>query len=155
MAIPTHKYRGAAAMIALHEAELRHLVEIWKDAKALNVHLPDTDDPSYASMDALIQHLMRAARGYMVWMCEQLGLPDPGIPATPPPETIAGQLDSYLEIVLDKWKTPLKDVPEELFDDKTYLSRWKVPHTIEQMLEHAVTHPMRHRYQLQNLMREV
>ena len=32
----------------------------------------------------LLNHALRAARGYMVWMCEKLELPDPEI--EPPPE---------------------------------------------------------------------
>ena len=34
----------------------------------------------------------------------------------------------------------------------TYKSRWGEDYNIEQMLEHAVVHPMRHRIQLERLM---
>ena len=39
--------------------------------------LPKTDDPAYESLDTLLHHVFRAARGYMTWMCEVLELPDP------------------------------------------------------------------------------
>jgi hypothetical protein len=32
------------------------------------------------------------------------------------------------------------------------VSRWGEPYTVEQMLEHAVVHPMRHRFQLQRIL---
>ena len=41
--------------------------------------------------------------------------------------------------------------PRELSPD-IYTSRWGEPYTVEQMLEHAVVHPMRHRIQLERLM---
>ena len=44
---------------------------------------------------------------------------------------------------------PLED---EQLAPKQYLSRWGDPHSIEQMLEHAVVHPMRHRIQLERLL---
>ena len=39
-------------------------------------------------------------------------------------------------------------------EEPVYTSRWGQGYTIEQMLEHAVVHPMRHRVQLERLMRE-
>lgn len=149
--IPPHSYRGASAMIALHETEMRKFVAVWKEAKVAGVTLPPTDDPDYQSLETLLRHVFRAGRGYITWICEKLELPDPGIPATPEAAEIGTQLDSYLELLLDGWKTPLANVPEERFYDQTYLSRWKVPHNIEHMLEHAVVHPMRHSFQLERL----
>jgi len=32
------------------------------------------------------------------------------------------------------------------------MSQWGEPYTVEQMLEHALVHPMRHRIQLERLM---
>ena len=42
----------------------------------------------------------------------------------------------------------------ELFMDKTYTSRWKVEYCIDAMLEHAVMHPIRHEFQLSNLLKK-
>ncbi len=151
MTLPPYQYNGARSMVILHEIELRKFMEVWKQAKAAGVKLPVTDDPAYVSFDHLVQHILRAARGYMVWMCENLGLPDPGISTTPAPEDIAHQVDSYLETVLNAWREPLKDVPEDRFGE-VYLSRWKVQYCIDAMMEHAVMHPIRHRFQLENLM---
>lgn len=154
MPLPPYADRGAAALVALHDQELRRFIQVWKEANATGaMALPKTDDPSYASMAALLRHVLRSARGYMTWMCEKLELPDPDIMATWEEYEIEAKADSYLEHLLEKWAKPLAEVPEEAFSDKTYLSRWKVPHTIEEMLEHAVVHPMRHSYQLQNLMK--
>ena len=79
----TYKYNGAKALVALHEIHLKSFYETWKEAKRLNIKLPDSDDPYYKSLDTLLYHLLRSARGYMIWMCEKLQLPDPMINEAP------------------------------------------------------------------------
>lgn len=152
--LPQYKYTGARSLVLLHEQYLRSFVETWKQAKERDVVLPKTDDPSYISMQALLRHILRAARGYMTWMCDKLELPDPKINPTPPDEEIEAAADSYLEQVIEGWKFPLVDVPEDKFNSTVYKSRWGVEYCIDAMLEHAVMHPLRHEFQLKNLMRD-
>ncbi|MEO8231078.1 MAG: hypothetical protein ABI638_02265 [Ignavibacteriota bacterium] len=148
----TYKYNGAKALVNLHEIHLRNFYETWKEAKRLNVNLPQTDDPYYKSLDTLLYHLLRSSRGYMNWMCKQLNLPDPQIDEAPLPEIVVEQAENYIEYLLNKWKYPLKDVPPEKFEDKVYKSNWDVDYCIDAMLEHAVMHPIRHEFQLKNLL---
>jgi len=151
--MPTpYKYRGAAAMVQLHAEHMREFVKTWRAAKAAGVKLPETDDPDYESLEVLLRHLLRAARGYMVWMCEKLELSDPEINPAPEVDDIASAAESYLEHVLERWDGPLRDVPEEKFGKPEFESRWKVRYCIDAMLEHAVMHPIRHTYQLKMLM---
>ena len=96
----------------LHERELRDFLETWEKADAAGVTLPRTDDPAYASMDMLLYHVLGAAGGYMIWICEQLQLPQPGI-ERPDKATLRDRRRAYLEHVLDGWRAPLKDVPHE------------------------------------------
>lgn len=146
------EYQGAAVLISLHEKYLKRFLETWKKAKSQNVRLPLTDDPNYVSIDTLLRHVLRAARGYMTWICEKLELPDPEINPTPEVEEIATQAETYLEHLLEKWQKPLQKVPEDRFYTPEYLSRWKTNYCIDAMLEHAVMHPIRHEYQLLRLL---
>lgn len=155
MSSPSFVHAGAAALVALHERELREFVVVWRRAALAGVALPATADPSYASLDELLRHVFRAARGYMVWICQQLGLPDPGIDATPEGAVLAAAPERYLTHVLERWRAPLAAVPEARFEDQSYASRWGAPYTIDAMLEHAVMHPLRHAWQLRRLLGEV
>jgi len=146
-----YRYRGARALVLLHERHLRRFVETWRRAKAAGVTLPDTDDSTYLSMETLLQHPLRSARGYMTWMCECLGLPDPDLPAVPDASTVERDADAYVNALLRGWRAPLRDVPEERFGGRTYTSRWGEEYTIDAMLEHAVMHPIRHAFQLEEL----
>ncbi len=152
--LPKYSYRGARAMVILHELYLEEFVEAWKEAKQLGIELPEVKDPDYASMEALIRHVLRASRGYMMWMCEKLDLDDPEIRKVPQADTIEQEIDDYLEHLLDKWRSPLAEVEGRRFYKPTYTSRWKVDYCIDAMLEHAVMHPIRHIFQLEELMEE-
>ena len=150
-----YKYNGAKALVALHEIHLRSFYKTWQQAKQVGVKLPESDDPYYKSLDTLLYHLLRSARGYMIWMCKQLNLPDPQIDEAPLPDIVVEIAESYLDYLIDKWKYPLKDVPPELFEDKVYKSNWEVEYCIDAMLEHAVMHPIRHEFQLNNLINKL
>ncbi len=148
-----YRYGGARALVSLHEIHLRRFVAAWREAKERGVALPMTEDRDYASLDALLRHVLRDARGYLGWCCEVLSLADPGIPPTPAVGEIAVAHEAYVEILLDRWRTsPLRDVEEKRFYHPTHLSRWKVAYCVDAMLEHAVMHPIRHEHQLRMLL---
>lgn len=152
---PEYRYKGALALVKLHEIHLQSFYETWKEAKRLSIKLPDSDDPYYKSLDTLLYHLLRSARGYMIWMCEKLGLEDPQIKETPPAEIIEEKVVEQLAHLFERWRLPLANVEPELFEDKAYKSNWSVEYCIDAMLEHAVMHPIRHEFQLKNLINNV
>lgn len=147
-----YAYRGARALVVLHERELRDFLTVWRRIDAAGLQLPETDDPSYLSNLHLLQHVLRAAGRYLEWICRQLELPEPGIRQPPEPSELALQAGDYLEHVLDRWRRSLTTVPESLMEQRAYTANWGAPMTIESMLEHAVMHPLRHTFQLEELM---
>lgn len=147
-----YQSRGARALVLLHERHLRSFVEVWFGARRVGVALPRTQDPSYASLEALLGHVLRAARGYLTWICEQLELPDPGIEPTPEPDALAARASEHLEQLLERWRLPLTSVTDEQLEKGTHRSRWGTEYCIDAMLEHAVMHPIRHELQLVSLM---
>lgn len=150
-----YRYGGARAMVILHERELRQFFAVWQRARAAGVRLPETDDPDYASMERLLWHVLACAASYMTWMCEMLELPDAGFRPVPAPDVLAGEAESYLEHVIERWRTPLAEVSEEACCQPEYTSNWNVRYCIDAMLEHAVMHPLRHRFQLEELTQPV
>ena len=149
--INEYRYRGAGVLVFLQEKSMRSFLPVWKQAKGKNVKLPETSDKDYASLETILFHVFRASRGYINWICEKLNLPDPGIDFPPTLEEIEKEAESYLEYLLEKWRNPLKELDEKVFYDKAYLARWGVEYCIDAMLEHAVMHPVRHEFQLSNL----
>ncbi len=151
---PEFLYSGARAMVALHERQLRSFLETWRRARAAEVTLPETDNPNYVSIQTVLRHALVAAYGYLDWMCEKLELPDPGLEPPPEVDDVEAQADAYLEHLIERWRTPLTGVERGRFFKPIYRSRWGVDYCVDAMLEHAVMHPIRHQFQLENLLRE-
>ena len=70
----------------------------------------------------------------------------------PGADVMESEAGPYAERLLEAWKEPLKNIPPERFFKKAYISPWGVPYCIDAMLEHAVMHPTKHRFQLEELM---
>jgi hypothetical protein len=151
--LPGYRYRGARAMVILHERQMRKFFDTWGIAKSSGVALPQTDDPSYRSFDALLGHVLYWAREYMIWICEVLELTRPEIPPVPDVDELTEKAESYLAHLLTQWRAPLSAVAEERFYKPEYVAPWKTKYCIDAMLEHAVMHPIRHRFQLMELMK--
>jgi uncharacterized damage-inducible protein DinB len=146
-----YRYRGARVLVLMHERELTAFLPVWRRARKAGLTLPSTQDPNYASLQSLLYHVLRCPRRYMTWICEKLGLPDPGIDQPPPVERIEEDAERFLLHVLDRWRLPLAHLDEERFGE-IHVSYWGEQMSIEGMLEHAVVHPMRHAFQLEELM---
>ena len=149
--LKNYRSRGARSLVLLHEKAMRELLSVWRRAVAAKIRLPATDDPSYASLDTLFHHALRASRGYMTWLCEKLALPDPVINEVPEPDRIAREAESYLEHLLARWRIPLVDVEGSRLE-AIHKTRWGEDMSLEGMLEHAAMHPLRHRFQLEELL---
>jgi len=149
--LSNYRNRGARALVLLHEWALREILPAWRRAKASHIQLPSTPDPDYASLESLLHHALRAARGYMTWLCEKLGLPDPGISPAPEASLVEQEVERYIEHLLERWRLPLADVEETRFG-ATHKTRWGEDMSCEGMLEYAVMHPIRHRFQLEELL---
>lgn len=146
-----YRYRGARALVLLHDRGMREFPPAWRQAVEAGIKLPVTADPDYASLPALLFHVLRASRGYLTWLCEKLGLPDPRVDDPPGLDRVGRDVDLYLSHLLERWRGPLADVEEKRFSEN-YTSRWGENMSCEAMLEHAVVHPLRHRFQLEELM---
>lgn len=147
-----YKYRGAEVLVTLHDEQMRRFLDTWRKAKHTGVQLPAVDDPDYSSLESLLGHVLRWARTYICWICEHLDLPDPGIPPLPDGGVTDANVDPYVTRLLDGWKIPLRDVEGRRIFRSEFVAPWGTRHSIEAMLEHAVMHPLRHRFQLEELM---
>ena len=138
--------------VELHEIELNRFYETWQRFLSSGTPLPKTDDPSYQSAEHLGGHVFRAARGYLTWIGECVTRPVTGLDADTDPVSIARKGRPFVDAVLEAWRRELALLEDPELAPGTYKSRWGQDYNIEQMLEHAVVHPMRHRIQLERLM---
>ena len=148
-----YRSRAVRSLVELHEREFRAFMEVWRRFAASGLPVPEAKgDPSYESHDRLLAHVQAAARSYLLWIWEVLERPIEGLPLIRDPNVIVPNLDAFMAETLDGWRRHLAPLEDDQLAPKQYLSRWGEPHTIEQMLEHAVVHPMRHRFQLERIL---
>ena len=139
-------------MVLLHEQHLRRFLETWHAAIESQVTLPPSADPAYASLESLGRHVLSAAGGYLVWICTQSHLPNPGIQPAPASADIHRDAAGYMEHILEHWQgSALRQIPDDQLETPEYPSEWRTRYCIDSMLEHAVMHPIRHTFQLEEL----
>jgi hypothetical protein len=66
--------------------------------------------------------------------------------------SVAAKGRAFLDEVLAAWPRHLEPLEDAELAPAAYTSRWGEAYNIEQMLEHAIVHPMRHRIQLERLL---
>ena len=147
--------RGVRCLVELHERELQEFVATWRRFVASGKPMPEAHgDADYESRERLIAHVQGAARSYLLWIWEVLERPIEGLPLIRDAAVIVPRLDAFMAETLDGWRRHLAALEDVQLSTRQYISRWGEPHTIEQMLEHAVVHPMRHRIQLERILDE-
>ena len=149
---PMFKSNAVRSLVELHEAEMDRFWEAWQAFRTSGTRLPQTDDPNYQSAEHLGGHVMRAARNYLTWIGQCAGRPVTDVDLDTDVMSIARKGRPFLDEILSAWRRHLSALEDGELEGKAYESRWGEPYNIEQMLEHAVVHPMRHRRQLERLM---
>jgi uncharacterized damage-inducible protein DinB len=109
---------------------------------------PETADENCRSIQTIVSHVVNSGYGYADYLREQFG-----IPAARPPKRLLTQPDSldqigamliYMNETLDgRWQ-----MSEEQITATIIQSRWGVRYDMEQLLEHAIVHLLRHRRQI-------
>lgn len=146
------KSNAVRSCVELHEIELNRFFEAWLAFRASGAALPETHDPNYASADHLGGHVLRAARNYLTWIGECVKRPVDDLDSDNDVLSVAGKGRAFLDAVLAAWRRHLAVLEDGELAPAAYKSRWGEDYNIEQMLEHAIVHPMRHRIQLERLM---
>lgn len=145
--------RAVRSLVELHQRELLGFVATWRRFVDAGIPMPEGGgDAAYESRERLVAHVQGAARGYLLWIREMLGQPIEDLPMVRDASVIVPRLEAFMAETLEGWRTHLAPLEDDQLSPTQYLSRWGEPHTIEQMLEHAVVHPMRHRIQLERLL---
>lgn len=146
------KSNAVRSCVELHEIELNRFYRTWEAFRSAGIPLPETTDPSYQSADHLGGHVLRAARNYLTWIGDCVGRPVTDLDLDMDLTRIASRGRPFVDEVLAGWRRHLEVLEDAELAPSAFKSRWGEDYSIEQMLEHAIVHPMRHRIQLERLM---
>jgi uncharacterized damage-inducible protein DinB len=145
--------RAVRSLVELHERELRSFLQVWKRFEVANLPMPEAHgDESYASRERLVGHVLMAARGYLSRIGEWVGRPVTDVDGSQDPIEIASRVPAFADDVLAGYQRHLAKVSAQELEPQLHRTRWGDLMSVENLLEHAVVHPMRHRIQLERIL---
>lgn len=111
-----------------------------------------TTDPDCHSVQTIITHVVRSGYGYAAYINSMFKEERYVFEGTIlSPNEGMRNIDAMLlyteKVLLDKMDIPLEEIATWKFD-----TRWGPTYDIEQLLEHAIVHILRHRRQIEHLM---
>ena len=110
-----------------------------------------TEDESCRSVQTIMTHVVRAGYGYADYIRDQFGIPKSSPSSTHVPHRdVEAQVDAMLDYsakTLDgRW-----EMAEDEWVGIGIDTHWGVRYDLEQLLEHAIVHILRHRRQIERL----
>ena len=132
--------------------ELRRLVERMDEESLARVVDPETPDDDCRSAQTVVSHVVNAGYGYADLLRKLFA-----VPSTRPPRALLSrgealeQLDAVLAYTVEtldgRWRMSDEEITGAVIN-----TGWGVRYDIEQLLEHAVVHVLRHRRQIEKFM---
>jgi uncharacterized damage-inducible protein DinB len=132
--------------------ELRRLVEQIADEDVVRVIDTQTKDEDCRSAQTIMSHVVNAGYGYADYLRGVFSLP-----STRPPKALLShresleQLDAVLAYTAETLEGRWRMTDEEL-TGAVINTGWGVTYDVEQLLEHAIAHVLRHRRQIEKFM---
>ncbi|WP_316842980.1 DinB family protein [Pedobacter gandavensis] len=148
------------AMLDVYEDAIQELcqeVEYLTDEALLTLLDPDSKDENCRSIQTILGHVVGSAFSYAIYIQELSGEGDPR-----PGLRLRDTVLAYLQDLNDAFAftltvfEALSDSDLEKFDPKEKIhSRWQQTYDIEQMMEHAIVHVLRHTRQIEKFKRRL
>lgn len=146
---------GVGAMMDEYEraaTELRRVVHSLTDDDYTRIVDPHTKDEDCRSVQTMMAHVIGAGYGYASYIRKALSMPFERRPRELVSRTDAlTGLDAMLvytsETLDGRWEMTDEEIQATLIR-----SRWGSIYDLEQMLEHAIVHILRHRRQIERLL---
>lgn len=136
------EYRRAAI-------DLKEILEYLPPSYFLVILDPDTKDEDCRSIKTVVEHVVRSGYGYANYIAKEAQLPNnqPTISINEPKNGIT-QVDEMLDYT-EKVLSQIWHQSDKQINDYRYQTKWGQNFDIEQMLEHAIVHILRHRRQIE------
>ncbi|MDQ6905012.1 MAG: DinB family protein [Bacteroidota bacterium] len=151
---------AVAALLAEYKKaikELQDVIENLEPTKFTKTADPLTDNPDCKSIQTVLPHVVSSGYSYCVYI---LNLKDPEIKR--PAKILRASVAEYkkdLDDVLQFTHETLGDIKdyelEEFDSEKKMKTSWGQVYDIEQIMEHAIVHILRHRRQVEKFRKQV
>jgi uncharacterized damage-inducible protein DinB len=132
-------------------ADLKLLLRSISEPDFTTVIDAQTQDENCRSVQTIVTHVVQSGYGYADYIREQLSTPRSSPVVGPVPHQdaeaeINAMLDYTANTLDGRWEMSEDEITRTFID-----SRWGVRYDLEQLLEHAIVHILRHRRQIERL----
>lgn len=137
-------------------AELERVLAGVTDAQYEAIADPDTEDEDCRSIQTIMRHVISAGISYSNRVRRVWGIAvtrDPAVemfPRAQAPGQLRGMLDYTIETLDGRWEMPWTEIKDQLVE-----TDWGGRFTTELLYEHAIVHILRHRRQIEKLLRRL
>ncbi len=147
----SHRKGGVGAMMDEYEraaAELKLILSNTSEADYTRIVDSHTKDEDCRSIQTIITHVVRAGYGYADYIRQWFSMASTRPESAPISHSeavakIDDMLDYAVQTLEGKW-----EMTDEEIESVAMKVRWG-PNNLEQLLEHAIVHILRHRRQIQ------
>ena len=151
----TYRKGGVGAMMDEYEraaSELKRVVTGLTDADYERVVDPDTKDEDCRSAQTIMAHVVASGYGYANYIRKALSMrhdryPRQLVSRTESLAQLGAMLLYTVETLDGRWEMSDADIQATIM-----ISGWGPTFDLEQMLEHAIVHVLRHRRQIERLL---
>ena len=151
---PHYRSGGLGAMMDEYERAARDLFKVLSSCSQDEfTAIHENEDETMRSIQLIMQHVVRSSYGYINKIRKTMGIEvtakAPEVVDSPADaiEKLTASLSYNAATFEGRWK-----MTDEELDAVTMLAAWNVNYTLEQMLEHAIVHILRHRRQIERLL---
>jgi uncharacterized damage-inducible protein DinB len=147
----TYRKGAVGAMMDEYERaalELKQIVESISDSTYAKLRDESTKDENCRSIQTILSHVVSSGYGYADYLRNHFGI----LSTRPEKRLLSRQealsqlnamLNYTIETLENRW-----EMPEEEIEGTVIQPRWGGNYHMEQLLEHAIVHILRHRRQL-------
>jgi uncharacterized damage-inducible protein DinB len=152
--IKNYRTGAVGALLDEYERSLNHLKEVVNviPNKVLQIIVDaETSDDNCRSIQTILSHIVHSGFGYATFIhnLKGHGMTRPGKTFHKTIQAYISDLDAVLEFT-EKVLSAFTDAELEQFEDAGKIhTTWGQVYDVEQMMEHAIVHILRHRRQLE------
>ena len=131
--------------------ELRHVIQDISEANLVFVIDNETQNPDCKSIQTILSHVISSGYSYCIYIqnSKNINSKRPDKVNRPSIVEYTKDLDDVLEFTNNTLATLTDDDLEELDNTKKIITSWGQIYDIEQLMEHAIVHVLRHRRQIE------
>ncbi len=134
--------------------ELKEVIRLISSKQLIAIVDPDTKDPDCYSIQTILRHVIGAGFGYIEIIRNHLGesVERPSIPASENIQDYVVGLDKMFAFNVQFFED-YPNVELEQYDaNLKMVTHWGQRYDVEQLIEHAICHVLRHRRQIERFL---